>query len=264
MSNTPLVDCHAHIWMKDMPRIGNSLHPLAYDFPVEDYVSILDRHGVAFAVLAAASNFGDYNDYMIDCLRRHHKRLRGTVILKPTVERMVMEQMKRDGVVGIRLMLVEQSLPDLTTFEYRAFLRRIRDLDWHVHLLVEQERLSQVLPPLLESGVKLVFDHFGRPDPVTGTKGEGYQSILRAVQSGRCWVKMSAAYRHPLQAKNCAHVLLSEVGPDRLVWASDCPFAGHEGQVSYQDTIDWLVEHVPDADARRKIFGETALALYFS
>jgi predicted TIM-barrel fold metal-dependent hydrolase len=263
MSNVPLVDCHAHIWLKDLPRIGKSLHPLAYDFPVEDYVSILDRHGVKFAVLAAASNFGDYNDYMIDCLRRH-PRLRGTVILKPTVERMVMEQMKRDGVVGIRLMLVDQPVPDLASFEYRSFLRRIRDLDWHVHLLIEEARLSQVLPPLLESGVKLVFDHLGRPDPVTGVQSAGFQSILRAVQSGRCWVKMSAGYRHPVQGRNCAQVLLSEVGPDRLVWASDCPFAGYEGKIAYQETIDWLVACVPDADARRKIFGETALGLYFS
>jgi predicted TIM-barrel fold metal-dependent hydrolase len=48
------------------------------------------------------------------------------------------------------------------------------------------------------------------------------------------------------------------------VWASDCPFVGHESQVRYQQTIDWLIDGVPDQAARRKIFGETALKLYFS
>ena len=53
-------------------------------------------------------------------------------------------------------------------------------------------------------------------------------------------------------------------GADRLVWASDCPFVGHEGQFPYKATIDWLEDAVTDAEARRKIFGETALKLYFN
>ena len=47
------------------------------------------------------------------------------------------------------------------------------------------------------------------------------------------------------------------------MWASDCPFVGHEKQFSYQSTIDWLTDCVPDPDARAKIFGETALKFYF-
>ena len=47
------------------------------------------------------------------------------------------------------------------------------------------------------------------------------------------------------------------------MWASDCPFVGCESKVTYQQTIDWLIGCVPDPAARRRIFGETALALYF-
>jgi hypothetical protein len=32
-------------------------------------------------------------------------------------------------------------------------------------------------------------------------------------------------------------------------------------QFSYQATIDWLVDAIPDATAREKIFGETARRL---
>jgi hypothetical protein len=49
-----------------------------------------------------------------------------------------------------------------------------------------------------------------------------------------------------------------------LVSANDCPFVGHEVQFSYQATIDWLVDAIPDATAREKIFGETAQGLYFN
>ena len=61
-----------------------------------------------------------------------------------------------------------------------------------------------------------------------------------------------------------ARELVRVAGPDRLVWASDCPFVGHENQFPYQSTIDWLTECVPDAAARAKIFGETALQVLLS
>jgi hypothetical protein len=37
-----------------------------------------------------------------------------------------------------------------------------------------------------------------------------------------------------------------------------------EGQFPYRAAIDWLVEAIPDATARAKIFGATACDLYFS
>jgi len=47
------------------------------------------------------------------------------------------------------------------------------------------------------------------------------------------------------------------------IWASDCPFVGHEKQFAYKTTMDWLVDAIPDEKAHAKIFGETARALYF-
>jgi hypothetical protein len=35
-------------------------------------------------------------------------------------------------------------------------------------------------------------------------------------------------------------------------------------EVTYQSTIDWLVDAIPDAAARAKIFGATARELYFN
>ena len=45
--------------------------------------------------------------------------------------------------------------------------------------------------------------------------------------------------------------------------ASDCPFVGCEREVTYQQTVDWLVGCVPDLQIPRRIFGETALGFYF-
>jgi predicted TIM-barrel fold metal-dependent hydrolase len=125
--DTPVVDSHVHVFLKDMPLIGNPRHKPDYNFTGEDLVATLDRHGVPLAVIAAASPWGDYNDYIIETLRRY-PRLRGTVILEPTVERQILEHMKRDGVVGVRLPFINKAqVPDVTTFNHRRFLRRLAD-----------------------------------------------------------------------------------------------------------------------------------------
>jgi predicted TIM-barrel fold metal-dependent hydrolase len=264
MAETPLVDAHVHVFTRDMPLIDNPRHAPTYSFTVEQLIATMDAHGVHHAVIAAASPWGDYNDYTIAALRAH-PRLRGTVILKPTVERSILEAMKRDGVVGVRLPFIGLAeLPDITSFDYRRFLRRLADLDWHVHLHVEGERLPALIPLIEASGVKLVIDHLGRPEPRAGVDGDGFKAMLRSIKKGRTWVKVSAGYRLGPAAADYARELVRVAGPDRLVWASDCPFVGHESQVRYQDTIDWLIECVSDQSVRRKLFGETALKLYFA
>jgi predicted TIM-barrel fold metal-dependent hydrolase len=125
-------------------------------------------------------------------------------------------------------------------------------------------RLPKILPTLEASGVRIVVDHLGRPDPRNGINSEGFKGLLRSIEKGRTWVKVSGGYRLGPQSSDYARELVRVAGTDRLVWASDCPFVGHEGQFPYQATIDWLNDAVPDATARAKIFGETALKLYFS
>ena len=84
-----------------------------------------------------------------------------------------------------------------------------------------------------------------------------------AIERGRTWVKLSAAYRQGPGSDDYARELVRTARPDRLMWASDCPFVGCERDVTYQQTVDWLIRCVPNPQARRRIFGETALAFYF-
>jgi predicted TIM-barrel fold metal-dependent hydrolase len=260
-----VVDAHAHVWTSYLPRVADSRYSLDYDFTPEQYLKVLDEHGIYFGFLAAATPFGDYNDYTITALRSS-PRLRGSVIVNPNVERYTLDQMDADGVIGIRLSLLTQAeLPDLRSFEYRRLFRRIADLDWHVHVYVDGPRLAQILPPLEEAGINLVIDHFGMPDPKLGVQCSGFQALIRSIKKGRTWVKVSGGYRVGKErAVEYGQELLRTVGPDRLMWASDCPFAGHENEFSYQDTIDAVRAWVPPGPARERIFGLNALGLYFS
>jgi len=273
----PIVDCHAHIFLPDMPISSGAWIRPDYAFTADDLLAELDRHGVHFAVISALSISGHYNDYLISELR-FHKRLRGTAILTPDTERYVLERMKEDGVVGIRLQLARQEkLADFRSDEYRLLFRRVRDLGWHVHVAIEGPQLPAVLDPLLESGVHVVVDHFGHPDPKAPFECPGYRAMLEAVDKGRTWVKLSGGFRLPgtsawredpdgdLEelAQSVAERLLGQVGTDRLLWGSDAPFVGYESRVSYSDVLASYRRWVPDERKREEI-SRTALKLYFS
>jgi len=265
MSDNFKIDAHVHVFTTDMPLIDNPRHAPTYSFTHEDLIATLDANGVDRAVVAAASPWGDYNDYTWTALRAHPKRLRGTAIFRHPMERSALEAMSRDGFVGIRLPFIGlPTLPDITSFDYRALFRRLADLDWHVHPHVDGEDLPRILPTLEASGVRIVVDHLGRPDAKGGINSAGFKRLLQSIDKGRTWVKVSGGYRLGPQSKDYAHELLRRAGSDRLVWASDCPFVGHEGQFHYQSTMDWLIDTIPDATARAKIFGETARTLYFN
>ncbi|MFC0385938.1 amidohydrolase family protein [Muricoccus vinaceus] len=266
MTTHPIIDSHFHLYTTDMPRVASAWHQPPFDATPEGFLKIMDTHGVTFGVIAAASMYGEYNDYTIRATRKH-KRLRGTVILAPDADFYRMERMKEDGIVGIRIFYRHvASPPDLRSAEYQRLLRRVRDLDWHVHVLAESHDLPAVIEGTEAAGVKLVIDHFGRPDPHQGVNAPGFKAMLAAVERGNTWVKISAGYRMPSAqaARDYAAALLNVAGGERLVWGSDWPFAAFEDRVTYADAIATLADWVQDERVRQQIAGETPLRLYFS
>lgn len=265
-ADSPLVDTHAHVYTTDMPLSATAWHKPPADATIEQYVATLDQHGVRYAVLAAASLFDDYNEYSILAARKH-ARLRTTVIVRPDIDPYILRMMKADGVVGVRLQWRNvANPPDITSAEYRKFFRRVADLGWHVHINQEGAKLAAPLAALESAGVNIVVDHFGHPERGKGVACVGFQAVLRSVERGRTWVKLSAGYRleSPEVAQSCARELVKHCGPERLLWGSDWPFAAFESKMRYGDTIEALQRWVPDPAVRRVIGGESALKLYFT
>jgi predicted TIM-barrel fold metal-dependent hydrolase len=258
----PLIDTHAHIYPRHTPLIEGATHQPSRDATAVEYLRTLDEHGVLFGVHAAASFMGPYNDYTMAALARH-RRMRGTAIVDPSVSLPELQAMAAAGIVGIRFSLRDyKTTPDLGAPEYRRLLRRIADLDWHVHVYAEGERIAALTTQLLAAEVNIVIDHYGNPVPDLGVNSPGFQAALRAIGSGRGWVKLSAPYRSP----GCDHAalaarLLAQGGPERLLWASDWPFVGHESKVTYRQMVESFEQVMPDPVVRETI-GRTAARLY--
>jgi predicted TIM-barrel fold metal-dependent hydrolase len=279
-AESPLVDSHVHIFTRDMPLAPTAWTRPSYGFTAEDLLATLDEHGVRHAVVAGISLFGYYNDYMIAKLKQY-PRLRGTVNVPPTKELAELTAMKDAGVVGVRLFLASQlagEVADLRSAEYQRLLGHVRDLDWHVHFLADEDVFADALVVLRAAGVKVAIDHFANPEPGVGPDCAKVAAALRAVDAGNAWLKISAGFRFaprspPRTADDYARAreaeaefdryILERVGPERLLWGSDCPFVGHEGAVSYRGTLDAFEAAIPDARTRRAI-SDAALDFYFS
>jgi predicted TIM-barrel fold metal-dependent hydrolase len=262
MAELPLVDTHAHIYATSMPLAKDAWRKVEKPAPVEAFLSTLDSHHIPFGVIAAASMFGEYNEYTLQSLRGS-PRLRGTVIVPPTIDPYILRRMRDDGVVGVRwVWFMQPELPDVRSAEYRLFLARLADLDMHVQILLGGERLAPVLEALADCPAKVVVDHFGFPDPELGIQCPGYQAAVRAVDNGRTWVKMAAWHRLGESGPQVGAALLAALGTERVLWGSDWPFvAAHEGY-AYGEAVKSFFDAVPDPLQRRQI-SETALRLYF-
>lgn len=257
----PIVDTHSHVFRRDLPMSPEAITLPHHDFELDEYEAILDRHGVQYACIAAPSFLGSYNDYTLAAIR-DRPRFKTTVILDPNTDPYILRLMDRDRAAGVRLSLRNQKvLPDFTSYEWVRFLRRLADIGWHVHLHIDGQRLPQVLPALQAAPVNLVVDHFGRPDPALGAQSEGFQSLLRAFDTGRTWVKLSGGFRIGCDPAPLAARLLEAGGPDHLVWGSDCPFTDFSDSVTYASVLKQYAAWVPNPADRARI-NETSRALY--
>lgn len=259
----PIIDTHAHIFTHRMPFVENAWTRPGYEYPVEQYLADLDRHGVSFGVVTAASLYGDYNDYTLWALSRH-KRLRATVMLGPDTEAAAIHALRAQGVVGVRMQWkMDAEPPDLRGYVYSKFINRLADNGMQIELNASGAQLAQVLPQLEGRGVDLVIDHFGMLRAPDGMEGAGFHAILRAVAGGRTWVKISAGFRlAPELRAACTARLLAEAGPERLLWGSDAPFVGKESEASYSGALETFCALVPDPATRRKI-SDTGVKLFF-
>ena len=259
-----VVDAHAHIFTREMPLINNPRHSPEYSFTLDQYLQQLDENQVSYGVIAAASPWGDFNDYTRASVKAN-KRLRGTVILHPEkLDQYPLQEMTEEGIVGIRLPFIGlNKIPDIRSSQYRRLFSKLADLDWHVHLHAEGKHIPQLLPHLENAGPRIVIDHLGRPAPDEDVDCPAFRCILDALHRESVWVKASCGYRIGPMADKHFLAYLSEAGPDRLFWASDCPFVGHERELEYSDTINWLAKLINDNEIAAKIFGRNALSFYF-
>ena len=253
----PAIDSHAHVFHRGLRLAPGRRYAPGYDAPLELYLQQLDRNGMTNGVLVQPSFLGTDNSYLVDSLKTAGGRLRGIAVVDPKVSSDELGALDRAGVVGIRLNLVGQPLPDLAAPEWKALLASVKSMGWQVEVQRNASDLAMLVPQLLDHGVTVVLDHYVLPDPKLGVADSGFQSVRRLGASRRVWVKISAPYRNGAAgesfAKEAYPLLREAYGLDRLLWGSDWPHTQFESTESYEKNRLFLNALIVDQDERAQV-----------
>jgi predicted TIM-barrel fold metal-dependent hydrolase len=258
------IDCHAHVMRRDLPLASNRHSAPKRDVPVDEYIATLDANAISHGVLTAPSFYGTDNSLLLSALNAYPARLRGTVIVDPSIEARALADMNARGARGVRLnWFRSDAIPDAGSADYRRLFEHVRELGWHVEIYIEGHKLAGLLPVVRNSGATVVLDHFGAPDPATGVASAGFQETLKGVRAGDTYVKLSAPFRQGgAECQAYVDALLDAGGPQQLMWASDFPFVSFEDTIRYPMCVDWIRQWIPDAATRRTILVDTPRKLF--
>lgn len=263
------IDTHAHVFARGLPLASVRRYVPDHDALVADYLHHLDQAGLTHGVLVQPSFLGCDNAYLMAALQAHPQRLRGIAMIDADVSEEQLQQLAQAGVVGIRFNLVGGAeLPDLASPAWQRVLARVAQRGWQVEIHREACDLEQLLPVLLDSGVRVVIDHFGRPDPVQGIDDPGFRYLLGLGHTRQVWVKLSAAYRNGgvaignRIAAAATPLLLQAYGADQLLWGSDWPHTQHEQLTDYAQEFDHLRQLLPHAVEREIVLNRAAASLF--
>lgn len=258
------VDCHAHVIKQNAPLVAERHSAPARDCSVQEYLQILDTHGIKYGLLTAPSFYGSNNEVLLDALKASDGRLRGTAIVATTISEAELAGMKAAGICGLRLNWIRRErIPDIASEDYKALLAKARNVGLHIELYLEGELLAPVLRAINDSGAQAVIDHFGNPRGPEASNSEGFCALLDAIDKGNTWVKLSAPYR---LREATPHELIPKIlkyhHGERAVWATDWPWVGFENKVTYDQCINWLFDWVDDENLRDAILVKNPQSLF--
>jgi predicted TIM-barrel fold metal-dependent hydrolase len=266
----PKIDCHNHLL--DPAHFGYApdawYHPVANEQgTAHQLTELFDAYGSRHAlVVGPNSGYDTDNRCLLDFLARGSGRFKGVAVVDNHISRAELERLRGRGIVGTTM---QASLLGVDYFrDTTALLRDLAALDMFADVQVDGDQLIEMAPVLEPSGVRVLIDHCGRPDPTAGVSQPGFRRLLDLASSGRYFVKISglvkcSAETYPWRDSwPFVQALLEAFTPDRCMWGSDWPFLRAPERIDYGPILVLVERLIPDPGDRRKVLWDTPMRLF--
>jgi len=258
-------DTHMHIYDSRYPVASTSvLRPP--DASVADYRRVQEGLGLQRVVVVQPSTYGLDNSCTLDAVAELGDEARAVVVVDDHVSDAELERLTLLGARGARFhMLPGGAVPwDIM----HAVAERIVPHGWHIQLQMNGRDLVDRIDGLLALPTPLVVDHAGRYMPPVVPDDARFGALLRLLDTGRCWVKLSAPYESAPDpthehagVSRLVHALVDRT-PERMLWATNWPHPGQSAPPSFADLSRLAAEWMPDATVRRRILVDNPAELY--
>ena len=251
-SDPGYIDAHVHVWTPDLKN-----YPLAEGYTRQDMkpasytpeqlMRDAKPNGVSRIVLIQMSYYRYDNSYMLHVMKAHAGVYAGVAIVdeehRPAHH---MKELAEQGVTGFRIVPTRAPNVWLKGDGMKSMWRCGADEQLAMCHLINPEHLPSVFKMCEQyPNTPVVIDHFARIGADGQIHKEDLDNLCRLSRFGSVSVKVSAFYA--LGKKQVPYHdlgpmiqrLLSEFGPERLMWASDCPFQV-QGAHTYRASVDLI------------------------
>lgn len=261
-------DCHLHAFgpESEYSYQARGQFPDPPEAPPQAIAALLGRLGLSRAVLVQTGIYGIDNSCQLDAARALLIPTRVVVVVNPDITTVELARMHASGARGVRVFPRQNRATGFEGLEDLA--GRIAQFGWHVELLLKTGDLPVLESRLARLPCRVVLDHFAAIDPGAGLAQPAFTALLRLLERGQCWVKLSAPdiisrepWPHP-SLRPFAHALV-QARLDRLIWGSDWPHAG--SGPTPPDTkalLDLVQDWAPPTAAQVAILSANPAALY--
>jgi 2-pyrone-4,6-dicarboxylate lactonase len=264
----PRLSCDAHHHLFG-PYAAYPMQPeRSYTAPeatLADYRRMCRALGIERSVLVHPSIYGTDLTSLTAALAECGDWMRGVAVVDESVDDAALARLDRAGVRGVRFNVLYKGGTPLG--QARAIGTRVARLGWHVQLLIDVGAQPSFYADWRDFPATIVVDHMGHMAAGRGVDAPGFQGLLRLLAEGRCWVKLSGAYRtsalaHPYPDTLPFVEALVKTNPERLVWGTDWPHPAVQVMPNDGDLADLVPMWLPSEDLREQVLVRNPARLY--
>lgn len=264
-----ICDAHVHLYgpLSRYPIEGVSPYTVP-DLGVPELLQRMDAAGVERAVIVHPAVSGRDNRRTLDALAEHPARFRGVLVppLTPPDEATLAAWHAR-GVRGLRFSYTASAQAGMALDE--NLVARIAEYGWHAQVHLEPNTLLAVEDRLSALKAPVVIDHMARIQAGQGIAHPAFGSLLRLLDRGHAWVKLSAPMRLSTAPTSpygdvtpMAKALIAHA-PERVIWGSDWPHVNlATPSPPYASLLALAHAWTDSSEARQRLLVGNACALY--
>ncbi len=258
-------DTHMHFYNDRFPSAPTALMtpPNAW---VDGYRAVQKRLQLERVVVVQPTTYGTDNSCQLEAMKSFGTNARGIIVPDPALTEKELAELDRAGVRGVRFHMLPGGALDWDVLEETA--AKVNNFGWHVQLQMNGREFPERQELLKRLPGDLVVDHVGRFMGPVGIDDPAFKVLLDFLDTGRCWVKLSAPYESSVSGPpDWSDVTpearaLVQAAPERMLWASNWPHPGQKRPPDEADLLDLLLDWVDDESVRIKILRDNPAKLY--
>jgi len=266
--NVPKGACDTHMHFYDEKRPAAPGTFLPGSFTVAQYRDLQKRLGLERVIVVQANAYGDDNTVAVDAMKQLGRAAKGVAVVKPNVADAELERLTKAGVCAVRIMTLHGGMLGFDAMD--EVVARVHPFGWHANIQLDGRELPNYEAQIQRLPGKFVIDHTGKFLEPVAPDHAAFKSLLRLLDTGRCWIKLSAPYETSKTGApkyddvgRLAKILVQHA-PERMMWASNWPHpsARKPAPPKDEDLLDLLAEWAPDAKVQKKILADNPAELY--